>query len=231
MVPCSGLHAHRPARSHSSAQPRPPVHRTRRRPHRGARVTAVTGTRGRHATQGHTHAGRQGAVGVHGGLQDAQRGVPRKRKRWRSQTQTGVSWHHDFRHKTPQRTSEPSVTGLLDTQPLSNDTHSLRRNSWTRKPWDTHPFGHTNLSGTEPSNTPLRFTPLGHVPFGHTNPGRIASSNSQSEGCKPLRHSSPAHSSTLGPSDSSQPTDAIHRTLYRPRPDVRRTCSTWTLPH
>ena len=34
MVPCSGLHAHRPARSHSSAQPRPPVHRTRRRPHR-----------------------------------------------------------------------------------------------------------------------------------------------------------------------------------------------------
>ena len=122
VVPCSGLHAHRPARSHSSAQPRPPVHRTRRRPHRGARVTAVTGTRGRHATQGHTHAGRQGAVGVHGGLQDAQRGVPRKRKRWRSQTQTGVSWHHDFRHTTPQRTSEPSVTGLLDTQPLSNDT-------------------------------------------------------------------------------------------------------------
>lgn len=144
------------------------------------RVMAVTGTRGCRDTQGHTHAGRQGTVGVHGASRMHKGVCPRKRNRWSSQTQTRVSWHHDFRHTTPQRTSKPSATGLLDTQPLSNDTHSLRRNSRTCKPWDTHPFGHTDLSGTEPSNTPLRFTPLGHIPFGHTNPGRITSSNSQS---------------------------------------------------
>ena len=105
---------------------------------------------------------------------------PRKRNHWSSQTHTRVSWHHDFRHTTPQLTSKPSVTCPLAIQPFSDDTHSLRHNSWTCKPWDTHPFGHTNVSGTQqplksPSNTPLRVTPLEHIPFGHTNSGRIAS--------------------------------------------------------
>ena len=230
VVPCSGLHAHRPARSHSW-------------PSRGPRFTArgadPTGGRGSRRSQAHvdatphkgtlTREGRglwvcTGASRMHNGACPGKGSAGARRRRPESHGTTTLDTRLPSGHQNLQSqafwTHNPSAM-----------THSLRRNSWTRKPWDTHPFGHTNLSGTEPSNTPLRFTPLGHVPFGHTNPGRIASSNSQSEGCKPLRHSSPAHSSTLGPSDSSQPTDAIHRTLYRPRPDVRRTCSTWTLPH
>ena len=149
-----------------------------------------------------------GASRMHNGA------CPRKRNRWRSQTQTGVSWHHDFRHTTPQRTSEPSVTGLLDTQPLSNDTHSLRRNSWTHKPWDTHPFGPTNLSGTEPSNTPLRFTPLGQVPFGHTNPGCIASSNSQTSETQLSRAQQHPRTLRLIPAHRRHSQDAV-QTLAR----------------
>lgn len=133
VVPCSGLHAHHPARSHRGtpwAQPRPLVHCTGCKPHRvgeGHGSHRHTWTPRHRKVRAVTHkgtltAGRQG-LWLCTGASRMHKGVcPRKRNRWSSQTQTRVSWHHDFRHTTPQRTSKPSVTGLLDSQPLSNDT-------------------------------------------------------------------------------------------------------------